>query len=67
MLIKFASENLKKIAVKPKNSNQKNSCTKSDLLQVANPVDLNVKINNVEHIKNGGILLDCMKSDKASK
>lgn len=58
---------VERIAVKPKNPNQKNSRTKSDLLHLVNPVDLNVKINNVKHISNGGILLDCNKSEEVSK
>lgn len=56
-----------KIVVRPKNPNQEYLRTKSDILQNINPVDSNIKINKVKHIKNGGILLNCNNAQEANK
>lgn len=56
----------KKIIVKPKNAEQNNSRTKADLLNTVNPLDKDVKINSVKHIKDGGILVGCDHLDSAS-
>lgn len=52
-----------KMIVTPKNPKQGNKQTKADVMRYMNPVNQNLKLSNVKHVKNGGILLDCVKSD----
>lgn len=56
-----------KVIVKPKNTEQQNSRTKSDLLLAIDPLKEDVKINSVKHIRDGGLLVGCSKSDSATK
>lgn len=56
-----------KIIVKPKNPEQINARTKSDILNAVNPIESNIKFNNIKHVKNGGILLGCDNPEQAIK
>lgn len=57
------SKRMQKIVIKPKNSNQSSSATKSDLKQVLNPESLHVPISNVKHTRDGGIILGSNQLD----
>lgn len=50
---------VQKIIVKPKDPNQVSSVTKSDLMQVMNPINLDVQIDNIKHMRDGGVVLGC--------
>lgn len=56
-----------KIIIKPKNRNQQNETTKSDILSKVNPVEEEICVNKVRHISNGGILLGCNNADEVCK
>lgn len=54
------------IIVKPKVT-QDNKLTKSDILQNINPVDTDININKIKHIKDGGLLLSCQSTEEISR
>lgn len=52
------------VIIKPKNPNQSNSQTKSDMLKSVNPADSDFQLAKVKHVRNGGVLVSCKnKSD----
>lgn len=55
------------VIVKPKNTSQKNSKTKLDLVDSIDPVGSEIKINTVKHIKNGGLIVGCVGEQDADK
>lgn len=55
------------IIVKPKNAEQPNSQTKSDIMKQINPIDLNVKVSKVKNTSNGGVLIGYANADGANK
>lgn len=55
------------IVIKPKNKNQENSQTKSDILKNIDPINTHININKVKHIKEGGILVGCNSESESSK
>lgn len=61
------NNNKPKIIIKPKNQRQQNASTKADILRTINPVDLQIQLNKVKHISNGGILLGCNNKDDVNK
>lgn len=55
------------VVIKPKNPNQPNKNTKADILQNIDPLNSNIKINNVKHIKNGGIVVGCCSKEDSQE
>lgn len=55
------------VIIKPKNSEQRNAETKSDIMNSINPVDLNIQVSKVKNLSNGGILIGCQDSSGADK
>lgn len=47
------------VIIKPKDSTQKNSKTKLDLVAGIDPVGSQIKINAVKNIQNGGLVVGC--------
>lgn len=65
---KAASKNLQQsVVVKPKDTTQKNSQTKIDLIHGVNPVSEDIKINTVKHIRNGGLVVGCKDAEDAGR
>lgn len=58
---------MQKIIVMPKDPRQVSSSTKSDLVQVMNPVDINVQIEKLKYTRDGGVILGCSHLDSISK
>lgn len=56
-----------KIIIKPKNQEQSISKTKRDILDNVNPINADININKVKHIKNGGVVIDCQHKADGSK
>lgn len=54
------------VIVKPKTA-QENKQTKSDILHNVNPVDTDININKIKHIKDGGLLVSCQTSEETAK
>lgn len=55
------------VIIKPKNIDQPNSQTKSDIMRNLNPVDLQLELSKVKNVSNGGILIGCKSSESANK
>lgn len=55
------------LVVKPKATKQENSQSKSDILKLVNPVDLDAHVEKVKHIQNGGMILSVTQEDLVSK
>lgn len=55
------------VVIKPKNSDQSNGQTKTDIMKTLNPLDLNIQVSKVKNVKSGGILIGCNKPDDAHK
>ena len=55
------------IVIKPKNEDQSNGQTKSDIMRTLNPVDLDISVSKVKNIQSGGILIGCNKPDDVHK
>lgn len=47
------------VVIKPKNTDQSNAKTKSDIMKNIDPVDNKLKVSRVKQIKDGGILISC--------
>lgn len=47
------------VIIKPKDPNQKNAATKSEILQKINPVEEGINISSVKNIKDGGVVIGC--------
>lgn len=62
-----SSSSQRSVIVRPKDSSQKNSKTKLDLVAGVDPVGSNIKINTVKHIKNGGIVVGCDGAEDAGR
>lgn len=62
-----SSSSQRSVIVKPKDSSQKNSKTKLDLVTGVDPVRSDIKIKSVKHIKNGGIVVSCGDAKDAGK
>lgn len=45
------------VIIKPKNQEQQNSQTRSDLMQQINPLETSLQISKVKNVKGGGILI----------
>lgn len=58
---------VQRIIVKPKNLEQVTSHTKADIMQLVNPAKLDVEINNVKRIRNGGIMLSSTQPESILK
>lgn len=55
------------VIVKPKDSNQKSSKTKLDLVAGVDPVGSDIKIRSIRHIKNGGLVVGCSGGEDAGR
>ena len=55
------------VIIKPKNPNQKNYETKSDILHNIDPVKSDINISSVKNIKDGGIVLGCSNENELVK
>lgn len=55
------------VIVKPRDTSQKSSKTKLDLVSGVDPVGSDIKIRSVKHIKNGGLVVGCSGSEDANK
>lgn len=55
------------IIVKPKNPEQQNSQTRTDIMQQINPVDVNIQLSKIKNVKNGGLLISCKTKDENEK
>lgn len=65
---KVVSKNLQQsVVVKPKDTAQKNSQTKLDVIHGVDPINADIKINSVKHIRNGGLVVECKDSMAADK
>lgn len=51
----------------PKNKEQRNSATKSDLFHNINPLHENIKVSKVKNISNGGLSISCPSEDDLMK
>lgn len=60
-------DNKSMVIIKPKNSEQPNAQTKSDIMNNLNPIDLNIHVSKVKNLSNGGILIGCNSSSGADK
>lgn len=55
------------VIVKPKDTNQKSSKTKLDLMTSLDPVGSDIKIKTVKHIRNGGLVVGCGGGEDAGR
>lgn len=55
------------MVVKPKDITQKNSQTKLDVVHRVDPINADIKINSVKHIRNGGLVVECKDATAADK
>ena len=55
------------LLLQPKNTNQTNNTTKSELLSNINPVESNIKINNVKSTRQGGVVIRCNNPGDTNK
>lgn len=55
------------VIVLPKNQNQSNIQTKSDIKEKINPIESNLKLSKVRNVKNGGILIGCQTQEDNEK
>lgn len=55
------------VIIKPKNQEQNNSQTKTDILQNINPADTNIQITKIKNIRNGGVLIGCNSKDENNR
>lgn len=62
-----ASSSKCSVIIKPKDETQSNATTKTDLLRGVNPIESNVSVTKVRHIKGGGLLVSCSSKDEANK
>lgn len=62
-----AGESRQSVVVKPRDSSQKNSQTKLDLVHTIDPVAADVKIDTVKHIRDGGLIVSCKSAGDADK
>lgn len=55
------------VIVRPKDGNQGTSKTKLDLVAGVDPVGSQIKINNVKHVRDGGLVVGCSGAGDANK
>lgn len=55
------------VIITPKDTQQKNAVTKSDILHNINPVQSELNLSGIKNTKNGGVLIGCNKADDISK
>jgi hypothetical protein len=56
---KLKSEVKSKVVIRPINSKQSSSVTEFDILHNANPINENIKINDVKRVSSGAIVVGC--------
>ena len=54
------------VIVKPKSA-QENKQTKSDILRNFNPINSDINISKIKHIKDGGLLVSCQTTEETQK
>lgn len=63
----IASTSKSSFILMPKNSEQLNSVTKSDMLRNIDPVGTNINISQVKNTRNGGVVVSCGDGDESAK
>lgn len=55
------------VCIKPKNVNQSNVMTRSEMLHNINPVDASIHVSKIKNIREGGVVVSCSSNEEVGK